>query len=401
LVERYNACLTSMGLTPTERRTINVDGAGWSPEIAQEQKNPFYLCVGEIINPTAIIIAPEQYKKPVYNPVFSWTRGLMRLVFEKYHREIIDITTTNVIILDFEDGLSSLKSPLDLLLLSEITAVPHTGHLAEAAVEQKEIIARFMTGLNCLDSTLCDELVHHKKQYGDLRRRKVAMQSTSYDLFNDFYTVAFNGVGLLRGVEDNDLLVFEDRKEFESAQAAAGKPVASLEYLYDPGYAAFLKLAAAGMIRIPIERFQTEPEVLDAKKDLLLALALCDCEPDIDWNSLTSAKRKTLMRKHEDLVPGIFTELERFTAILRRGGDLPQLSPELWHFLAEPSEKLPPGTQEVLWILLSHRETRNILGLYTHDKNRFLAEYNGWSAQKQEWVANYLAERYVPRMQQP
>jgi hypothetical protein len=99
------------------------------------------------------------------------------------------------------------------------------------------------------------------------------------------------------------------------------------------------------------------------------------------------------MLKHGDKVPVIYSELERFAAALKANRVL-NLSPELEHLLAEPSENMSPDTQRVLWILLTHREQRNLLALYTVDKNAFLARYETWSEAKQEWAADYLVVRY-------
>jgi hypothetical protein len=399
MVARYNRCLVSMGHQPTERKVIQVDGIGWSPQVARERRDPYYLHNGPS-NPTAIIISPDQYKKPVYVPPFSWLRGAMRQVFEKYHREIIDTTATHVISIDFENGLSSFDGPLDLLLLTSVVAKPDTGNLAEAAVQQRQLVAQFMDGLNCLVTEPRDALIASQSAYGDLRRRRLEMGSVPFDLFSDFYTVAFGGGAVLRGVLDTDLLVLEDKDTYDSVVGAGPTHNAKICYLHDESAKHIDLLREAGMLTLPVDHFRADPKILEDKKDLLLSLSLCDCEGE-DWNTCTSSKRKSLLKKHGEKVDPLFFELERYAAALRRGPVAPEPSVALWHFLAEPSERLPPGTREVLWILLTHRDPRNLLELYTHDKNRFLEHYGTWSDAKQQWAADYLAARYVPRMKQP
>ena len=39
LVDRYNACLEKLALTPTKLKTFFIDGIGWSPEVAEEKKD--------------------------------------------------------------------------------------------------------------------------------------------------------------------------------------------------------------------------------------------------------------------------------------------------------------------------------------------------------------------------
>lgn len=406
LIERYNRALESMGIAPTDRRTIQIDGVGWSPEVARDKRNPFYLCAGGIINPTAVIVTPDQYKKPVYMPVFSWMRRLMRQFFDKYHREIFDITSTHAIALDFEDWMSTLKGPLDLLLLSDVEVVPHAGTLFDDAAQQKLLVADFTQGLNCLDTKLRTKLIEHREAHGDLRRRRVGIDHMRFDLVKDFYTVAFGGTAVIRGVGDKDLLIME-----EAAQADSMGRLSSQDYsdsvdfavydLYDEEHTPFVVLHRAGMLEVPEARFKERPELLEEKKNVLLALALCDCEEGMEWGSLTPAKRKSLMSRHGELVPTVFEELERYAAALRVGKSAPEISFDLWHYLLEPSPNLPPSTQDVLSILLTRKDPRNILELYTHNKNFFLSQYECWSREKQSWAANYLAARYEPRMSQP
>ena len=91
IVARYNDCLAMLGLPPTTLDRFTVDGMGWSPEIALEQDNNFYLNIGEA-NPNAIIISPEQEGKPVHMPFHSFDRDIMTAIFAAYPLQIRDIT---------------------------------------------------------------------------------------------------------------------------------------------------------------------------------------------------------------------------------------------------------------------------------------------------------------------
>lgn len=391
LVTRYNECLISLGLEATSLTEIDVDGLGVSPQIAKERNNPHYLCAG-FSNPFAIIVSPDQYDKPVYFPIFSWQRALMRAFFDKNQKPIRDITGTHPIGLDIENGLSTFEGPEDLLLLSGLTAIPHIEEITEAAAEQGRLITQFSGELNCLREEVCDELVRHRQVHGDLRKRKIDMAPLTFDSFDDFYTVAFNGAAVLRHVDGDDILVLEDPAMFDSVNR---KKIGSAQvyYLYDPDFSLFTKLLKGKWIVIPTKKYRQDPQLLEFKKELLLADALCDCEGSVKWRSLTISARKALIGKHKDKVPVIYSELERYAAGLKSGREL-SISPELQYFLAEPSEKQSPETRQVLWTLLTHRERRNLLALYTVDKNMFLARYQDWSETKREWAANYLEERY-------
>jgi hypothetical protein len=393
LVVRYNACLESMGLTPTALSEIDIDGVGWSPQVAQEIGNPHYLCNG-LANPVAIIITPDQYDMPVFSPIYSWQRPLLRALFDKNQKQIRDITATHPVGIDLEDGISSFRGPEDLLLINEIIAVPHIEKLAEAAEEQAKLVTTFSEGLNSLIEDNCDALITSRRANGDLRRRKLDLKQVSFDTFDDFYTIAFGGAAVLRDVETNgdNVLVLEDEEAFNNIDK---KKLGSAKvfYLYDAEFRLLEKLKKAKWVAVPLRRYHEEPALLDFKKELLLADALCDCEPDVNWRSLSSGARKGLLNKHADKVPEIYFELERFGAAQKAGRQL-GLSLELEAFLAEPTERMPPETQKVLWTLLTHREPRNLLALYTVDVNAFLQRYSNWGEAKRTWAADYLAARY-------
>lgn len=393
MIDRYNDCLESLGIERTERKKVFVDGVGWSPQVAQETKNPYYLCAGGIVNPVAIILSPDQYKKPVYQPLFSWMRGAMRLFFEKYHREIHDITGTHAITIDFEDRLTSLTCAYDLLYLSAVELVPNTDQLAEHAEEQKALVAECMEGVRCLDFDVRSRIVAHRKKYGDLRHRRLAVQSVAFDFCNDFHTVAFGGATVIRGVLGEDLLIVHDSESVNLCEMPAHSRALFFE---DESHEWAERLRKAQMLEVPIAKYQKFPELLERKRSLLLGMTLCDCDPAVDWETITEARRKTLVEKHKDKVPEIFQELERFMVQVRRG-DAPKVSQDLWFFLAEPCDHVPPPTQEVLWILLAEKQPLRVLNLYRHVKQRFYREYSTWSLKKQEWVAAYIAKHLIPR----
>ncbi len=224
------------------------------------------------------------------------------------------------------------------------------------------------------------------------------MKSVTFDKFDDFYTVAFGGAAVFRHVDGSDMLILESQNEYVSIKGS--KTDAVVCYLYDENQEPTGYLASAGHLTIPLGEFRANPQLLEKKKELLLSLSLCDCDESIDWNTCSSALRKSLIKKHEDRVPLVYAELERFAAALRRGASIPEPSSELWHFLATPSDRLPPSTKEVLWILLTRKEPRRVLNLYRYDKNKFFEVFGEWSPAKQEWVADYIKARYEPRMNQ-
>ena len=46
LLTRYNRGLERLGIPPTKCRSISIDARGWSPEVAAERQNSYYLSTG-------------------------------------------------------------------------------------------------------------------------------------------------------------------------------------------------------------------------------------------------------------------------------------------------------------------------------------------------------------------
>ena len=104
LAKRYNACLAMLGVTPTKLKTFSIDGMGWSPEVAVEKKENYYLNTGEA-NVNAIIISPDQKGKPAHMPSHSFDRDVMEAVFAAYGSEIRDITKDSALVLHLDQHL--------------------------------------------------------------------------------------------------------------------------------------------------------------------------------------------------------------------------------------------------------------------------------------------------------
>ena len=119
LVERYNKCLLKLGFTKTKLKKFTIDGLGWSPEIAEEKGEKFYLNNGEA-NTHAIIITPKQKGLPVYNPFHSFDAELMKAVFKKHEKTINDITRDSAICIDFDQKIDVFYEPLDVLRYKDI-----------------------------------------------------------------------------------------------------------------------------------------------------------------------------------------------------------------------------------------------------------------------------------------
>ena len=398
LVGRYNDCLQQLGIEPTQLKRFKVDGMGWSPEIALEKKDNLYLSNG-IPNHLAIIISPDQKKRPIYFPFNSYDRRLMEAYFEEHERSIVDITRTMCIGLDIDEEITRYASPRDLLLVDYIVIRSFAGQLMEAAREQKELVAQFNhEGLAWFDKEFRQRIVASAEIYGDLRYRRVEIPDMRFEDLRSFYTRAFGGVFIIRDIaEDVHLLVVKNSKLIETT-GNAGKDICCT--LQDPKLLEYVM--EGGLINVNVGWYRTNRNILGALKEKMIMDAICQDDASLDPATLNNAKKKRRLAKIQGCMPVAFSELERFMRTLERG-IIPQvkdLSCELRLMLLRPREDLRMSLQRVLWQLICKLQGQlaDPFVLYTYDKEYFFQQYQSWPESKKAWVVRMLQRQYVPMM---
>ena len=215
LAERYNGCLDMLGVPRTKLKSFSVDGMGWSPEIAEEKKDHYYLNIGEA-NSNAIIISPLQKDKPVHMPFHSFDRDIMTAIFAAYDKEIRDITKDSAICIHLDQEIDAYYEPFDLLRYKKLSvSFRLLNRLQEKQKEQLELVAQFQEGNNFIDRSIHNKILESAKKYGDLRHRKLQLEPITLDI-GSFYTKAFGGIFVLRDFV-NDIIIFEEMEVFQRA----------------------------------------------------------------------------------------------------------------------------------------------------------------------------------------
>ena len=210
LVERYNKCLEKLGFSKTALTSFSIDGLGWSPEIAEEKKEQFYLNNGEA-NTHAIIISPLQKGLPIYNPFHSFDKELMKVVFKKHGDFIKDITRDSAICLDFDQKIDVFYEPLDVLKYKDIVIKFHLiNNLNKAKENQLKLIHTFNLDNNFIDENIHKQLLASAKKYGDLRERNLILEEIKYTT-DSFYTKAFGGIFVLKDFV-KPILIFQEKE---------------------------------------------------------------------------------------------------------------------------------------------------------------------------------------------
>lgn len=383
LVERYNRCLVKLGFTETKLTSFSIDGIGWSPEIAEEKNETFYLNNGEA-NPQAIIITPLQKGLPIYNPYHSFDLELMKLVFRTHQKKIQDITRDSAICVDFDQNIDVFYEPLDVLKYKEVSINFHLiDNFKKARQEQLKLIEIFKKDNNFIDENIHQKLLASAKKYGDLRNRNILLDSIIYTS-DSFYTKAFGGVYLLRNFI-KPILVFENDEAYKEAINDTTYDVLMF-HISQPEL--IEKLRDYIVIECDLKK-EVNTERYERIKKFIFGEALKETQHPVNeiledkmlfksyLNKLDIKNRKKVMSVERYLEKKAMNN----NAIIK---DI--VDQEFYFALHKPHSSLRPNHQDLIWKLLINISSKDVLFWYWYDKEDFYENFKHWEDSKKDWV---------------
>lgn len=387
LVERYNKCLVKLGFTETKLTSFSIDGVGWSPEIAEEKDEVFYLNNGEA-NPHAIIITPKQKGLPVYNPFHSFDKEIMKLVFKTHEKKIKNITRDSALCLDFDQKIDAFYEPLDVLRYNDISINFHLiDNLKKAKKEQLELIETFRKDQNFIDENLHQQIIASAKKYGDLRERDLEIPAINYTS-DSFYTKAFGGIYLLRNFI-KPILIFEDKEAYKEAINDTTHDVL--------------------MFHI------SQPELMEQLRDHVIVE--CDLSKEVTTKRYERIKKfmfGEILEETKHPVNDILNDKMLFKSYLNKldiklrkkimsveryldkkkvdkNIKIKDIVDEEFYFaLHKPHSSLRANHQDLIWKLLVNIAPKDVLFWYWYDKEDFYNHFKNWKETKKDWVVETI-----------
>ncbi len=391
LVKRYNECLEDIGLAPTKLKQFHIDGWGWSPQIAEEQDDRFYLSHG-LANPYGIIITPKQEDSAIYMPYHSFDRQIHQKIFKHYKDQITDITTRSGLWFELDQEITAYRSPQDLLMIDYIKVNFYSvDRIMLAAQKQRELISEFYDKPNAWSNDdLRKEIIESCKKHGDLRYMKLDIPTHPFNEIDTFHTVAFDGLYVFKKLKNNKpLLVYGGNKTSVSGETKHGH----IEYnIKDPSLVSYLY--NAGLISNDLSIYAQFPAMLDLMQEQVLLSAISASGKKYDYISLNKNQKKGLINKllQDGHLPDVYFEFERLIGDVRDGkninaDDLPQ---SLFPYLLNPKSHLNQRDKKVLWKMLSNINDSNPVITYLFDKSKFYTDYQSWDDQTQQWIIDKI-----------
>ncbi len=387
LVERYNKCLVKLGFTKTKLTSFSIDGIGWSPEIAAEKDEVFYLNNGEA-NPHAILITPMQKGLPIYNPFHSFDSELMKLVFRTHQKKIQDITRDSAICIDFDQNIDVFYEPLEVLNYEEVTIKFHLiDNLQKAKQEQLKLIDTFKKDNNFIDENIHHQLLTSAKKYGDLRNRNITLDSIIYTS-DSFYTKAFGGIYLLRNFI-KPILVFENYEAYKEAINDTTYDVLMF-HIAQPELIAQLK--DHFIIECNLSKEVTTKRYERIKK-FIFGEALQETQHPVNEILEDKMLFKSYLNKLDINNRKKVMSVERYLEKKAKNSDTKIkdfVDEEFYFALHKPHSSLRPNHQDLIWKLLINIAPKDVLFWYWYDKEDFYENFKTWQDTKKDWVVKTI-----------
>lgn len=391
LVERYNKCLEKLGFSKTALTSFSIDGLGWSPEIAEEKKEQFYLNNGEA-NTHAIIISPLQKGLPIYNPFHSFDKELMKVVFKKHGDFIKDITRDSAICLDFDQKIDVFYEPLDVLKYKDIVIKFHLiNNLNKAKENQLKLIHTFNLDNNFIDENIHKQLLASAKKYGDLRERNLILEEIKYTT-DSFYTKAFGGIFVLKDFV-KPILIFQEKETYNQAINDTVHDILMYHISHDE---LIDKLLSYDVIEADLEEELHQKKYERIKKYTLSKHLMSPThlvkdilQNDILFksylNKIDISARKKVMGLE------LFLEKKKTSKIIKAKDFLDK---DLFVSLHKPHSSLKPNHQDLIWYLLVNIAPKDVLFLYWYDKEQFYSTFKTLESSTQDWVIETILNNF-------
>lgn len=391
LVERYNKCLLKLGFTATKLTSFSVDGIGWSPEIAKEKKENFYLNNGEA-NTHAIIITPLQKGLPIYNPFHSFDKEIMKAVFKKHGNKINNITRDSAICLEFDQKIDVFYEPLDVLKYKDISIKFYLiDNLKKAKEEQLKLIETFYKDTSFIDENLHQKILVSAKKYGDLRERTLNLEEVIFST-DSFYTKAFGGVFVLRDFV-KPVLIFEKKDAYKEAIKDTIHDI----LMYHISHKEVIeKLRSYDVIELDLAEEASKKRYNRIKKYIFSSYLkntthlIKDILQDVILfksylNKIDVKARKKIMGVE------LYLEKKKIASALNPKDIIDE---EMYVALHKPHSSLKPNHQDLIWYLLVNIAPKDVLFLFWYDKEQFFEVFETLEESTQDWIIDTISNNF-------
>lgn len=386
MVERYNRALDYLIGKRTALTEFHIDIAGFSPEIADELDDPFYLNPHGA-NQMFILLSTDQKTAPLLNSQFSTSRSILRRYMEENESQLFALTAREAVAGELMNSVFKIDEPAELLDINqvEVTADTTQSHVKEAEALSGHI-DRFMGESDAWwDDVLIADMIELAKRTGNIQRNPVTLENRVFQQGN-YFTNHLGGVYVFRDADTPTVIA---RRKMDGLEDLDVEQVLTL----DDREAISDWLYKEGLTELIVQRpNQDSALVIRQKMDFIVATTAAEAGHDLD--GLSRQNMRQLERRYARELPPEYEGLMNVWRWASMGGRVPKLGPDhaaFFYALRGSSHR----DRDLVNMLLSDLSRLDFRQLFICHKPLFYEAYRGWSDGKKAFVVKFLEEEYA------
>lgn len=399
LARRYNAVLKAVFGWESELDSFRVDKRGLSPEQAQHLKQKYpdhrllefgenYLNIRSA-NRYMVVVSPEQATAPLIAPQTSYEGKLYLEVFSQARHTIEDVTASEVMFGELQDGgIDVFETADDLLHLRTVEVSLDT---LQGTMRDYFELKRLSEGLgktgedgieNALNSDYVKRMRDLVSRVGDPRRRSISKVFPITKEVHCFYVEFFKGVHCLRNFKNRDdistLLITHHQGNLTEKNLG---PEIMIRDLRDENLISMLH----GYKFLKYNADLLETRIREIEDEALLAAG-------VDVVSISDSERKRKITEMSSCFISTWRELREIAKIMRNSDDV-----KLADVLDEKnagyitrlklSEATPNGKPEIINHMLAELDPTDPIRMYLFNKKKLIVEFPQLSLPRQRYIA--------------
>jgi hypothetical protein len=392
LIERYNKALKAFGFRPTKLKEFDIDRTGFSPQVADELKDPAYLDPNGI-NRRFIILTPAQAPLPVVHTQFSNTSQLMYEFMSSNARAINALTIKDVLYGEIEDSVSIVTGIEDLLSINQVEfRVLSAENVMGQAAELRLAVDRLKSQPDAWrDDALLNRMVELAKVTGDIRENSLVPDKVLFR-HRAFWTSHFGGIYVF--VDDNTTTVIGD----PSAPGFRRSRPWQVDYIsIQDAEQVFQFLSTTGRIELPRASWIEQSGYLENRGEMIIRQLIQTLEPERDLSGIDHIWLQTWIHGNASLInyDGTWPFLNAAKREVAQTGQLnmAEVDPKRRFLVVRALPRHPDA-----WLvnqLISDFVPWDFLSRYVFNKPGFYADYANWGSSYREHVVDILKTTYL------
>ncbi|MBI5804103.1 hypothetical protein HY450_02575 [Candidatus Pacearchaeota archaeon] len=389
LAQRYNQVLLKVFGYENEMDSFRIDKRGLSPELSVHLKAKFpdkleygenYLNIGSA-NRFMVVLSPDQKSSPLVFPQSSYENGLIDNVYRAARHTIEEITTSEALYGELENGITLFRSVKDLLQYRTVKVSLDTlAGTSNALSELTELSDRLGEDDNALNPEYISKMRELVEKVGKISSRSIS------DIFpvkvevHCFQVGFYNGVYCLRNFKNKDdikgiFITNNQGKLRDLSDEILALDLHDKEVLKTLHKYGFMKYDS----RIVSQRID---EVAD---NVLLSRGL-------DVVSLTPHERKREIVKKTTNLPKSWHQLNDIKTALENTSDEIEDIIDKMDYETKLKLSVPASKKEILNNLLAELDPTDPVRMYEFNLGKFRREFPTFTLNRQRYIVKRILE---------